>query len=75
LGSTGSKAARRTMMKLTPGVNFTNIIHEVFTQADPKNTKNTVKFFALLGSVHVKAAPKILVKLIPRANPIYNSNQ
>ncbi len=48
LGSTGTKAASRTLMKLTP---------------DPKSAKiSQVHFFALLGSGWVKAAHKMLVK-------------
>ena len=37
-------------------------------RADPKSTKKTVKlssFFALLGSLRVKAARRMLVKLTP----------
>jgi len=48
-----------------PGVNFINILFEVFTSAVPKSAKNTVKpsvFFALLGSVLVKAFQKMLGK-------------
>ena len=52
----------------TPGVNFTNILQAAFTRADPKIAKKTVKFssfIALLGSSHVKAARRTLVKLTP----------
>ena len=52
----------------TPGVNFTNILQAAFTPADPKSAKKTVKLsslIALLGSVCVKAAPTMLVKLTP----------
>jgi len=35
------KAAHRTLMKLTPGVNFTNILGAAYTLADPKSAKNT----------------------------------
>jgi hypothetical protein len=47
------------------GVDFSNILLTAFICADPKSTKNTVKpsvFFALLGSVLVKTAPKMLAK-------------
>jgi len=60
------KARVKTLMKLTPGVNFTNILSKAFTHADPKSTKYTAKstvFFALLGLA-------MLVKLILRVNPI-----
>jgi len=49
-----------------PGVNFTNIIRAAFPRADPKSAKNNVKlsvFFVLLGSAHIKAACKMLMKL------------
>jgi len=39
LESTGAKAARRTLMKLTPGLNFINILRTTFTFADPKSAK------------------------------------
>ena len=34
--------ARKMLVKLTPGVNFTNILHSAFTHADPKSAKTTV---------------------------------
>jgi len=44
LGSTSVKAVRRTLMKLSPGVNFTNILHIAFALVDPpESVKNTVK--------------------------------
>jgi len=56
------------LMKLTPGVNFTNIIWAAFTHADPQSAKKTVKlsvFFALSGSAHAKAGRKTMMKLTP----------
>jgi len=50
-------------MKLTSGVDFTNIVDAVFMQADPKSAikySQVLSLFALLGSVHVKAARKML---------------
>jgi len=50
------------------GVNFINILLEALMRADPKRAKNTVKpsiFSALLGSAHVKALSKMLLKLTP----------
>ena len=64
----GAKAACKMLVKLTPGVNFTNVLQAAFTSADPKSTKKTVKlssFIALLGFAHVKAAHRMLVKLTP----------
>jgi hypothetical protein len=44
----------------TSGVDFTNVLHNVFISGDPKITKKTV---ALLGSSGIKPARKMLVKL------------
>ena len=51
----------------SPWVNFTNILRAAFTPEDPKSAKNSQvkQVFALLGSVCVKAARKIMVKLTP----------
>jgi hypothetical protein len=56
------------LMKLTAGVNFTNILRAAFTCTNPKSIKKTdglTVFFALLGSTNGKAARKILVKSTP----------
>ena len=37
------KAGRKMLVKLTPGVNSTNILQAAFTRADPKSAKKTVK--------------------------------
>jgi hypothetical protein len=39
LGSAGAKASQRTLMKLTPGVNFINILLSTLLRADPKRAK------------------------------------
>jgi len=55
----------------TSGVNFTNILCATYTRAIPKAQKKTeglTIFFALLGSLHVKAARNNLVKLTPGLN-------
>ena len=47
-------------------VNFTNILQAAFTHADPKSViklLNLTVFFALLGTVGIKATRRILVKL------------
>jgi len=52
-----------------PSVNFINILWAAFMPPDTKSAKKTVKlssFFALLGSLSVKAARRTLVKLTPR---------
>ena len=49
-----------------PGVNFTNILWAAFMRADPKSAKKTVKqLFALLGSVHLKAACENIDEIDP----------
>jgi len=48
-----------------PNVNFTNILREAFMCANPKSTKKysqIVSLFVLLGSPHVKASRKMLMK-------------
>jgi hypothetical protein len=53
------------LVKLRPGVNYTKILQVAFMHSDPQKAKNTVKpsvFIALLGSTHIKAAHKMLVK-------------
>jgi len=52
-------------MKLTPGVNFTNVLPKAFTRADHNITKKTVKslvLYVLLESARKEAAYKTLVK-------------
>ncbi len=52
-------------MKLSPGVNFINVLLTAFAFEDPKSTKNTDNlngFFALSGSAGVKAACRMLMK-------------
>jgi len=56
------------LMKLTPGVNFTNSLHASITHKDQIISKNTIKpsvFFALLGPEHIKASNKMLMNLTP----------
>jgi len=55
------KCACKMLMKLTPGVNFINILLAAFIRADFKSTKWhwwLDYLFGLWGSVHVKAARK-----------------
>jgi len=69
LNSENQKASKKqSSEKLTPGLDFTYILCSAFTFADPKSAKNIdclTAFFALLGSVQVKAAHKMLMKLTP----------
>jgi len=56
----------KILIKSTPAeVNFTNILLEAFTRADPKSAKKTYDltvFFVLLGSAHIKALCKMFGK-------------
>ena len=48
------------------GVNFTNVLQAAFTLADPESAKKLLDltvFLALMGSAHVKAARRTLMKL------------
>jgi len=62
LGSAHVKAARRSLMKLTPDVNFINTLCAAFTHADPKSTKKTGNF---LPFQDLKAVHRTLMKLAP----------
>jgi hypothetical protein len=58
----------------SPGVNVINILSGPFTNADTKSAKKTdglTVFFALLGSVHVKVARRMLVK----STPVFHSSK
>jgi len=63
-----AKCKCKMLMKLTPWVNFTNIIHAASMHADPKSTKKQSShqcLFSLLGSARKKSAQKMLMKLTP----------
>jgi len=52
-GSTSVKAVHRTLVKLTPGVNFINVLLAAFSWEDPKRVKRQSsheRLYALLGS-------------------------
>jgi len=64
----GAKAVCEMLKKLTPGVNFIEILWAALTRQDPKSTKKTddlTVLFVLSGSAHVKAAHKTLMKFTP----------
>jgi len=42
-------------MKLTPGVNLTNILEAAFTRADPKSAKKMVNLTVFLGAFGICA--------------------
>jgi len=49
------------LVKLTPAINFINILRTAFTCAEPKSVQKgsqVVSHFTLLGSTHAKAARK-----------------
>ena len=55
-------------MKLTPGADFINILHTAFTPVVPQSvrTQSSCQYlFTLLGSTHVKAVHRTLMKLTP----------
>ena len=59
-------------------VNFSNIFREAFTNTDPKSVKRQSShhsLFAILGSVLVKAARKMLVKLTPGWSKFHQASQ
>ncbi len=63
------KHAYKMLMKLTPGVNFTNMLmYSFFTRADPKSIKRWSRqqyLFTHLGFARTKAVHKTLMKLTP----------
>jgi len=62
------KAAHKMLMKMTPAIDFINILCTAFAPADPESIKDTddlTVFFTLSKSSSVKAARKTLVKLTP----------
>jgi len=68
LGSAGVKAVRKTLMKLSDGVIFINVLQAAFVHADPKSAKNdsqVISLFALSGSERIKVLCKMFMKLTP----------
>ncbi len=66
LGSTCAKVVCIMLVKLTPGLNFTNVLSTAFTLADPESVKRYLDFavlFTLLGPTSIKVVRKTLVKL------------
>jgi len=73
--SVGAKAAQRTLMKLTTGLNFINVLHTAFTLIAPKSVRiqsSCQYLFTLLGSTIVKAIVKsrTLMKLTPEGSQV-----
>jgi len=68
LGAMSAKDLSKTLMKLTPGVNFIDILLAALAQRDPESAKksdNLTVFLALLGYRRIKAAGRRLMKLTP----------
>ncbi len=62
------KGTRKMLMKLTPGLNFINILCTVLMLAGSKSVRRyrwLTVFFMLFGSTSVIAVRKMLVKLTP----------
>ena len=60
----GKKAARKMLVKLKIGVNFTNILQAAFMLVDSESVKkidNLTVIFTHLGSVCLKSACKMLM--------------
>ncbi len=56
------------LAKLSPGINFINILREAFTHKDPKSTTKTdnlTVFFVYFGSVRIKSFTKTVGKIDP----------
>ena len=66
LGPALVKAALRTLMKLTPGLNFINVLRTAFSHVEPKSVKKTVKLSVFLRFRNLRAQKlrvNMLVKL------------
>ncbi len=63
------KGTLKTLVKLTPGLNFINFRHTAFALVDPERAKKTQSsqhcYFTLLGSASVKVVRRTLMKLTP----------
>ncbi len=60
-------------MKLSPGLNFINVLHTSFTLVGPKSVRiqsSSQYLFTLLGPTGAKAAWRTLMKLTPGVNYI-----
>jgi len=63
------KFARLTLMKLTPGLNFINVLRTALARAEPKSVKKESqvvnKAYTLLGSARAKAVRKYVGEIDP----------
>ncbi len=61
-------------MKLTPGLNFINVLPTAFMLVGPKSVRIQSRcqyLFTLLGSTGAKAAGRMLMKLTPSFVPFF----
>ncbi len=67
LGTACTKAAFKMLKKVTPGLNFINVLRTAFLRGTQKRKKYSQVFslFTLSGSTSIKAACKMLKKLTP----------
>ncbi len=66
------KAAHKMLLRLTPGLDFINVLRTAFALVDPKSvrTQSSLQYhFTLLGSTSVKAVRRKLLKLTPEGIP------
>jgi len=71
LEPTSLKAACKRLVKLTPGLNFINVLRRAFTLVGPKSVRfqsSGQYLFTLLGSMCSKAAHRTMMKLTPVVN-------
>jgi hypothetical protein len=67
-GHSYEKRSHFTLMKLTPEINFINVLRTAFMHVDPESVKiqsNPQFLFTLWGSTCAKAAHRTLMKLTP----------
>jgi len=77
LGSTSVKASRKMLVKLTPGVNFINVLRTAFTLVGPKSVKRYWQLdwvLTLWGTTGVKAVHRTLMKSSPGGGNIRSAN-
>ncbi len=77
-GSASVKAVRKTLVKLTPGLNFINILPTAFMPVALKSVRvqsSRQYLFKLLGPTSTKAVRKMFMKLTPGLQQQYLCTQ
>jgi hypothetical protein len=72
LGSLREKAACKMLIKLTLGVNFTNILQAASILIDSKRKKNTVKPSSFFWRFWDLCLKKLHVKMLVKLTPVVN---